>query len=313
MEKVRLILEQYLTSGDRLIVGVSGGPDSTALLDIVVQYFKTLNPIIIAHVNHGIRGKAADADEKFVRQLAKSYGLKCEVKRVKLAGKTHQEEIGRKVRREFFEKLCSKYKAKWILTAHTQDDQIETIVFNFLRGAGPAGLAGMKTANGFYLKPLLTTTKSQILAFLKARKLKYCQDKTNEDTRLRRVFIRKKILPLLFEFNPAFKKNLLRNSVLFAAVNEWLKKEAQHFLEQHQKGRSLFPLKEYERLPDALKLQVIQEAYCMTKKSSYNLPFIKVNEICRMLSRRIGNKKIMLPGGGGAFHLRKGTVEHKAF
>lgn len=312
LEKVHSVLAQYLTKDDRVIVGVSGGPDSAALLDILAQYYQSLQTsLTIAHINHGIRGAAADADEKFVRKLAKSYGLKCEVKRVKLAGKTHQEELGRKIRRQFFEKLRAKYRAKWIVTAHTQDDQIETIVFNFLRGAGLAGLAGMKMVNGSYLKPFLHLPKAEILQYLKERKLKFRTDVTNDDTRYRRNFIRVKILPLLLEANPAFKKNLLRNSALFAVLDDWLRKEAKDFLTQHQKGERLFPLKAYETLPDALKLQVIQEAYRMRKGATYRLPLVKVSEISRMLSRRIGNKKIILPGGG-VFRLNKGVVEHRA-
>jgi tRNA(Ile)-lysidine synthase len=170
LSKLPSIFTHHISPQDTLIVGVSGGPDSTALLDVT---YKLQPNLIVAHINHGIRGKDSNHDEKFVRQLAKSYGLQCEIKRVKLTGQSGLEERGRNIRRAFFEKLRAKYKAKWILTAHTEDDQLETIVFNFLRGSGPAGLAGMKMMDGFYFKPLLTTPKSEILAYLKKKKLTY--------------------------------------------------------------------------------------------------------------------------------------------
>lgn len=296
------ILAQYLASGDCAIVGVSGGPDSTALLDVLVQCSPHIK-LIIAHVNHGIRGKAADADEKFVQHLAKSYGIKCEVKRIKLTKKTHQEELGRKIRREFFEKLRKKYSAKWIVTAHTQDDQIETIVFNFLRGSGPAGLAGMKVANGSYLKPFLHIPKAEILQYLKERKLKFRKDATNGDTRYRRNFIRKKILPLFKRINPSFRKTLFRNAETFRCVSGWLDSKAEEFLD----GRNAFCAKEFQKLPSALKREILQRLFQKFSRQSYKLSSVRIEEILRMIERNIGKKRILL-GKHGAFVLEKGKV-----
>lgn len=230
-ENIASILKMHVAPDDRLIVAVSGGPDSTALLHIFAASAKNLQPtLIVAHVNHGLRGADSDADEKFVRNLAASYGLSCEVKRVRIPGTTHVEERGRKLRRIFFESLQKKYHAKWIVTAHTADDQLETILMNFLRGCGPNGLAGMRVAEGAYLKPFLGVPKSDILTYLKSRRLKFCKDKTNDATHFRRNFIRKNLVPLLAEINPSFSKTWLRNSEMFGALDLWLQKEAQTFL-----------------------------------------------------------------------------------
>lgn len=305
LKKMNSVLVQYLASSDCMIVGVSGGPDSAALLDVLVQYSPQTN-IVVVHINHGIRGKASDADEKFVRQLAKSYGLKCEVKRVKLAEKTHQEELGRKIRREFFEKLRAKYRAKWIVTAHTQDDQIETIVFNFLRGAGPAGLAGMKTANGFYLKPFLHIPKAEILQYLKERKLKFRKDATNADTRYKRNFIRKKILPLFSRVNPSFQKTLLRNAETFRAISGWLNSKAEEFLN----GRNTFSAKEFQKLPSAIQCAVLQCAFRNFSKQPYRLSSVRIDEMLRLVDRNIGRKKILL-GKYVSFFLNKGLAGYQ--
>jgi len=320
------LLVKHLRQNDRVIVGVSGGPDSTFLLMEVVGFFKDKNAIVVAHVNHGVRGKEAYADEKFVQNLAKAHGLKFEVKRVKLAGKSGMEEKGRTIRREFFEKLRVKYGAKWILTAHTEDDNVETIIFNFLRGAGLAGLSGMKIVDGAYLKPLLHTSKSEILADLKVKKAKFCIDCTNADTKYSRNLLRLKILPLLAKINPSFKKTLVRNGAIFAQIDTYIKAQARDFLDNMSLRASAkqssqesttdgdfpkiisFLLKNYKALPEAIATEVIQEVYRRGMKTRYSLPYVKLQEITGMLSKGIGNKKIAC-GGGGCFALNQGIVK----
>lgn len=309
--KIFPIFSQYIKSHDTITIGVSGGPDSVFLLDILAEFSKqTPCKIIVVHINHGIRGKDSDSDEKFVKNLAEKFGLKFELKRVKLAGKSALEEKGREVRRDFFERLRQKYSAKWILTAHTQDDNVETIIFNFLRGSGLAGLAGMKEQNGFYLKPLLGVSKKEVLAALRAKKIKFCIDKTNKDTKFRRNFIRKKLLPEMEKINPSLRATLLRNSKIFRELDDFIKFQARQFLEKHKKHKEtdgIFPLKEYELLPSAIKTAIIQEAFLIATNSNYRLPYKKVQEIKQMLRRKIGNKKIIC-SGGGIFSLKKGIV-----
>ena len=308
MTKIFPILSLYIKQHDTVILGVSGGPDSVFLLSVLAEFSKqTPCKIIVAHINHGIRGADADHDEKFVKNLAEKFGFKFELKRVKLAGESALEEKGREVRREFFELLLQKYGAKWILTAHTQDDNIETIVFNFLRGSGLKGLSGMREQNGFYLKPLLSITKPEILKFLRSKKIKFCTDKTNKDTKFRRNFIRNKILPLLIKINPSFSETILRNSAIFRELDDFITQKARQFLEKHKKTDGVFPLKEYELLPEASKTAVIQEAFTASTDSKYRLPYKKVQEIKQMLRRKIGNKKIIC-SGGGVFSLKKGVI-----
>ena len=309
LTKLSTIFSKYIQSGDTAIVGVSGGSDSVFLLNILAEFSGHLPcEIIVAHINHGIRGRDADNDEKFVKNLAEKFGLKFELKRVKLAGKSALEEKGREVRREFFEKLRQKYNAKWILTAHTQNDNIETIIFNFLRGSGLKGLAGMKELKGFYLKPLLSITKPEILNFLRSKKIKFREDKTNKDTKFKRNFIRNKVLPLLIKINPSFSGTILRNSAIFRELDDFMKIQARDFVKRHKNGEQLFPLKEYEKLPDALKTAVIQEVFKICKKTAYNLSSVKTEEIRGLLARKIGNKKIICQGGGG-FYLKNGIAE----
>lgn len=306
-EKVLEIFKQY--KKDKCIVGVSGGPDSMCLLAILPHFTKK---IIVAHINHGLRGKQSDEDEKFVRLQAKKYNFPCFVKRVKISKKSHIEEKGRDVRRKFFEYLLKKYKAKWIVTAHTQDDQLETIVFNFFRGSGIRGLAGMKVRNGHYLKPFLSISKKEILRYLKRHKIPYREDKTNKDIRFSRNLLRNKIFPLLQKINPSFKKTLLRNQRIFASLDNWIEGIAKNFLKKHQRGRIACLLKDYEKLDKALKSEVLQQAYKTFSKDPNRLSFVKVEEIKKMFQKRIGRKKIIC-GRRGMFTLHKSMIKFIKF
>lgn len=310
-EKVFPIFQKYLKPRVPIIIGVSGGPDSMALLDLLNKFSKqTPLTIIVAHVNHGLRGRAALHDETLVKTISKSYGISSFVKRVKLAGKSHFEEHGRKIRRAFFEALREKFSAQWILTAHTQDDQVETIVFNFFRGSGPRGLAGMQLAAGFYLKPLLGVSKSEILHYLKIKKIKFCLDRTNEDTRFRRNFIRKKMFPLCEKLNPSFRTTLLRNAEIFRSLEVWLQDEAFHFLTGQKEGAKdgfLFHARDFQKLPASVKATVLQIAFQSFSRQPYRLSHIRIQEILRMIHRHIGRKKIIL-GKYGAFIFKNGNV-----
>lgn len=296
--------EKYLRSGDTVIVGVSGGTDSTALLRLLVE-FSRITPltIIVAHVNHGIRGKAAKHDELFVQKLAQKYKLKFECKRVKLLGQSGIEEKGRAIRHAFFELLANKYSARFILTAHTQDDQVQTIVFNFLRGSGVRGLAGMKILRGLYLKPLLHTSKRTLLAYLKHLHQPYCKDATNNDTELSRNFIRKKILPLFEKLNPAFRETILRNTKIFSELDEWIFAQARDFLKQ----KSTCNAKEFRTLPQSIQSAVIQEMYRSATKNTYGLPQKNTQQVIDLIDRNIGSKRIRCTGGI-EFVLRTGML-----
>lgn len=294
MDTIHKTLDTYVSVGDTLIVGVSGGPDSTALLRILVDYKKKVPlTIIVAHVNHGIRGNGALHDENFVKDLTKKYGLRFAVKRVKLFGQSGVEEKGRKIRRDFFEQLRKKNAGRYILTAHTRDDQIETVVFNFLRGSGVRGLSGMNILNDIYLRPLLQTPKKDLLAYLKKMRQPFCKDVTNNDTELSRNFIRKKILPLCEKINPSFRDALLRSSAIFTEVDTWLTTEAKAFLN----SKLSFAIKEFKTLPVALKAAIIQEMYRKKSNAPYGLPSKNVTDVLRLIDRNIGKKKIVCSGG----------------
>lgn len=204
--------------GSKIIVGVSGGPDSSCLLNIFANLQKKYSlEIIVAHVNYRLRGRDSEQDEKFVRDLAiknnlKVYTLSPSLSRLQARGnRTPSENEMRDIRYDFFEKVRKENKFDLIGVAHNADDQVETFFLHFLRGAGKDGLSGMKAKNDKIIRPLLFAWKKDILDYLKENKLSFRLDKTNKENKFTRNKIRNILIPYLEKnFNPKIKKTILR-------------------------------------------------------------------------------------------------------
>ena len=192
-------------SGQSVVVGLSGGPDSVCLL---YELLPLGNPIICAHVNHGLRGQESDADETYVRALCEKLNVPLEVKRIDAAalaketGKTI-EEAGREARYAFFDELCGQQDgAPTIAVAHNRDDQVETVLMRVLRGTGVDGLAGMapsrKSEAGYdIVRPLLNVSREEIMRRLKEHGEEARLDTSNLNTDYFRNKIRLEIIPFL--------------------------------------------------------------------------------------------------------------------
>ncbi len=200
----------------RLLVGVSGGADSVALLHLLVE--KGCRPHV-CHLNHRWRGAEADADAEFVRALAGKLKLPVTIKARKV-GPT--EDAARKARHEFFHECAKATGIHTLALAHTADDQAETILLRLIRGAGPTGLAGMAAEREFgklhVVRPLLNISRSEIVEYLQARGLAWREDASNRDVRFLRNRVRHVLLPLLErEFNPGIRRVLLRTAEVLRA------------------------------------------------------------------------------------------------
>jgi tRNA(Ile)-lysidine synthase len=218
----------------KLIVAVSGGSDSVALLHLLVE--AGYRNLVVAHFNHLLRGKASDGDAEFVRQLAEKLGLpfvlgEGDVRELASAAKCSVETAAREARYGFLAWTTRKYRTGAVVLAHHADDQVETCLFNFLRGSGIAGLAGMKPRSKRIidgsklelLRPLLSIPKAELLAYLKARKIRFHEDATNTVAEASRNKLRLKVLPLIEELlGPSFKGSIVRNSRLLADEEDFL-------------------------------------------------------------------------------------------
>jgi len=199
---------------DCLIVGVSGGADSVALLDLLATLPGFPLTLVVAHLNHCLRGDESDEDEQFVQQLADSYQLPCELRRVDVRQLAQQqrlslEEAGRTARYAFFDELRIRHHASAIAVAHHRDDQAETLLLRLLRGAGTTGLSAMAPRNpAGIIRPLLSVTRQELRMHLTERQLTFREDSSNTDQAYQRNRIRHELLPLLQGYNPAIAERL---------------------------------------------------------------------------------------------------------
>ncbi len=203
-----------LSAADRILVAVSGGPDSVALTHLLLQ---AGFDIALAHVNFQLRGKDSDLDQDFVQKLAASYGLKLFVKCVDTRSYAQKNKLSiemaaRELRYTWFEQLAARHGFSKIATAHTADDNVETILLNLMRGTGIRGLIGIPPRAGKIVRPLLFAYKSEILQYCSENNLPYRIDKTNFETDFVRNKIRHLIIPQFESINPAFKQNVLRTA-----------------------------------------------------------------------------------------------------
>jgi tRNA(Ile)-lysidine synthetase-like protein len=205
----------WFRPGLKLAAAVSGGADSVALLTLLAETRAQLGFVLSAvHFNHKLRGKASEADEKFVTALAEKFGLTLHLGRADVAGKAQREksnleDAARRARYTFFEKLAAQGLLDAIATAHTMDDQAETVLAHILRGTGIPGLAGIHPSAGSVCRPLLQFRREELRKYLRAKKQPWREDATNRDISRTRARMRKKLLPLLTkEFNPAAIEHL---------------------------------------------------------------------------------------------------------
>jgi tRNA(Ile)-lysidine synthase len=294
-------LKKYISEKDCVIAGISGGPDSTFLLRLLKQIpCKT----VVAHVNHGIRGKESDADEKFVKELSKKFRFHFHQKKIDttaLSKKTKKgiEETARKIRYDFFEELAKKYKAKYILTAHQADDNIETILFNFTRGATLKGISGISELEMFdgkkapLLRPLLIFSKKQITGYLNFKKIKFCTDKTNEDIIYKRNLIRKKVIPNLKLINPSLIETVAKNSQNLREILDYLQQSALEWISENTLNEELtqFNAKSFGTLPIALQKAILIEVYKNFAGNLTGLEVAHLDEVLKIINQNIGNKK----------------------
>ena len=188
----------------KVIIGFSGGADSSLLLHYFV---KRAREVVCVHVNHMIRGEEADRDERFCRRVCEKYGVELVTYKIDIPAIAKEqgkgiEETARDERYRVFNCELEKRRFDAILTAHNGDDNCESIIFNIARGTGLNGLCGIKPKNGKVLRPLIYLSKDEIISFCAETNIEYVTDSTNNDTDYTRNYIRYNIIPAMKKLNP---------------------------------------------------------------------------------------------------------------
>ncbi len=271
--------------GDRVLVAVSGGPDSIALLAVLADVAPAWHVTVLAgHVNHGLRGAESDADAEFVQEICGRLGVACAVERAPLKGAASLQERARERRYAALEHIADGLGATKIALGHTADDQAETLLMWMLRGAGMGGLAGIPPVRDRrFIRPLLDAQRADVLSYLQARGLPFRTDSTNAKPVYLRNRIRRDLLPVLRQFNPGIVGVLERQAEILREEHLYLNRLAEEELARVSRTGSdqtrTLDREAVLALPVALQRRVVQAAMRAAATSVKNPGFAAVEAV----------------------------------
>lgn len=309
---------RLMNRGDAILVAVSGGPDSVALLLLLAERAPGRGVRLgIAHLNHGLRAEA-DRDEAFVGNLAAERQLPLHVRRadVRAYGRRHRlslEEAGRALRYGFLEEILAAHGYTQIALGHQADDNAETLLLNLLRGSGPLGLAGIPAVRGGrYIRPLLTARRTDIEAYLAARGVAAAADATNAAERFLRNRVRHRLIPLLErDYHPQVSRVLGRTGLILQAEEEWLETLIDPIyadtLTETGAGWVGLDAAALGRMPAAAARRVIRRAVRHAKRDLRRIGFDHIERVWALAQRGADAGPLHLPGGIRVFR-RSGTI-----
>ena len=309
------------TANETVVVAVSGGADSTALL-LALNELKSAGKlsvtVCVAHLDHKLR-KTSGQDARWVSALAAKLGYECVVGRSKVAeiaraNNDNLEQAARQARYAFLERTAKRKSARYVLTAHTMDDQAETVLMRLMRGSAGAGLGGMEamrplTPNSSIqlVRPLLWARRSDTEGYCRLRRTEYLVDEMNSDPALSRVRVRQQLLPLMQSFNNRIVEALSRTAaqlredraVLFSDADELLQRAS---LSSEDDGDKTKPpalnVKLLSDEPAALRRRALRQWLSNARGSARRLEMVHLLAVEKLLEGSVGGRTVELPGGG---------------
>ncbi len=288
--------EHLIEPNSKILVAVSGGPDSVVLLDVLFKLRSQFGyRLIVAHFNHKIR-EEADKDEEFVSKLAKKYGLEVVTGKPKI--KIDSEDEAREARYSFFKEIMDKKDIKYLALAQNLSDQAETITHNFIRGTGLKGLAGIspkrKLGSNYAIRPLMSVSREEIIDYARDNSLKYVVDRTNLETSYTRNKIRHQIMPALKELNPNLEEGLVNQGELLSEISEHLNSLSSKFISRNVKiDNSMANIDQqvYLQLDQAVRSSVIRLVISNLSKLE-NISYVHLEEIEDIFKQTSSDKKV---------------------
>jgi tRNA(Ile)-lysidine synthase len=298
---------------DSVLVCVSGGPDSVALLHVLLEIASGLSLTLgVAHLNHGIRSIDSDRDAEFVTSLAGKLKLPFYVKKKDvLSYKKHYklslEEAGRRVRYEFFHQVAKENKYNKIALGHHGSDNAELVLMYLFRGSGPAGISGIPPVRdsfsqyGIIVRPFLGLTRHEIMDYLTAKKLEYVTDTSNEDTKFLRNKVRSELIPLIKEsYNPRIVETVNRLSSIIRSDEEWIEDIITPLYEDillySKENEIALSIPKLVGIHMAPKRRVIRRAIESIKGDLRRITFFHIASVIKLIERVPGFGSLDFPG-----------------
>ena len=277
----------------RPLAMVSGGPDSVALLRVILDLGG--HPVVL-HVDHGLRGEGSGEDAAFVAELCERLGVRCEVRRLSLGEGANLQERAREERYRLAGETAGALGLRTIAVGHTADDVAETVIMNLARGSGLRGLSGIPPVRGRLARPLIETTREEVLGYLAGLGQTYRTDPTNLTGKYSRNRIRLEVLPVLEELYPGAARNLTRAAALAREDLAVLEELAGEVIEERGEEVAI-PRRALERLPPALRRHAVRRAYSTLLPDAPPLASALVGAVVDLTKGGEGTRTLDLPGG----------------
>ena len=306
-------------AGETIVVAVSGGADSTALL-LAIEELRTQQKlqmdVCVAHLDHRLR-KSSGTDAKWVSEMAAKLGFRAVIGRSKVAEKARAnndnlEQAARTARYAFLERTAKRVSANYVLSAHTMDDQAETVLLRLMRGSGGYGLGGMeavrplaKNSSVKLARPILWARRSETEDYCRLRKTEFLSDEMNDNTAFARVRVRKQLLPLMQSFNNRVVEALSRTAaqlredgaVLFSDSGALLR-QAVVSTQQNETATPALDVKVLANAAPALRRRALREWLAEARGSARRLEMVHLLAVEKLLEGNAGGRVVELPQGG---------------
>ena len=302
LEKFEEFVNRYklFKSGEKILVGFSGGTDSTALLQALWHLkFQYGFSLLAAHVNYNLRGKDSQEDEEHVKEFCFQRNISLVIKNVKLDSKSNLENKAREIRFKYFKKLTKLYNVQKVALGHNREDQAETLIHRLFRGSGYTGMKGIIPKSGIIIHPLLSFSRQEILDFLNNEELTWRDDQSNQENVFTRNKIRNHMLPWIKEnINPKIVNKLYHTAEIFSDTDEIMQELSKRRLLKaqikHTKNEYRFSLNVIRKTKPVLRFYIYKEIYKKLNGDEKDFYHSNFKEIEAILDSH-GSKKIHLP------------------
>ena len=315
LEKVKNTIKKFnlIDNNDKIVVGVSGGPDSISLLNIL---YELGYDVYVAHINHGLR-ENAKLDEKYVEDFCKKKNIPYFLKNVDLKKNLNgmtTEEAGRKIRYDFFNEIMENEKCNKIATAHNSNDNAETVLMNIIRGTGLSGLKGIEPIRGKIIRPLIECNRKEIEKYCMENNLNPRHDESNDEALYTRNKIRLELIPYIEKnINSNFINNVNRMSSIISEEEIFISNQVDLAFEEcvikEYDNKLVCNLKKFNTLDNVIKKRLIIKFIIKVLGNAKDIEKVHIDDILKLCSNNVG-KKYLSPNKNLKISVDKGKVEY---